>query len=73
LNGFNTENEEQNLENRKLEILVAYFEDTYIGRIVKNNQRKNPLFPIKKWNCYEMIEDNLSKTNNRSGIDRLQN
>jgi hypothetical protein len=73
---FNAENEEldekQNEENRKLEILVAYFEDTYIGRIVRNNQRKNPLFPIKIWNCCEMIEDNLPKTNN-SVEGRLQN
>jgi hypothetical protein len=44
--------------------LLAYFEDTDIGRIVRNNQRKNPLFPIKIWNCCEMIEDNLPKTNN---------
>jgi hypothetical protein len=47
---FNTENEEldeeqneENLEeNRKLKILVEYFEDNHIGRILRNNQRKNP-------------------------------
>jgi hypothetical protein len=60
---FSTENEEQdeekNEESEKLEILAAYFVDTYIGRIVRNNQRKNTLFPVKIWNCCEMIENNL--------------
>jgi hypothetical protein len=62
---FSTENKELDEEkNEESEKLAAYFEDNYIGRIVRNNQRKNTLFPVKIWNCCEMIENNLPITNN---------
>lgn len=44
--------------------MVIYFEDTWIGRIVRMNRRKPALFPINLWNCYAYLEENIPRTNN---------
>lgn len=41
--------------------VVDYFEKAYIGRPDRN---KPPLFPIKVWNCYKSVTDDLPRTNN---------
>lgn len=38
-----------------------YFERTYIGRTDRN---KPPTFPIKVWNCYNAVKNDLPRTNN---------
>ena len=35
--------------------IAEYFEDTYIGRILPNNTRRIPQFPIRIWNQYTRV------------------
>jgi hypothetical protein len=44
--------------------LLDYFEDAWIGRIGRNRQRRSPKFPIKLWNCYDLIKNDIRRTNN---------
>lgn len=45
--------------------LLDYFEDTWIGRPTgANNIRRNPLFSIQLWNCFQATLEGLPKTNN---------
>jgi len=46
------------------EPVIDYFEDTFIGRPNRNNQRRRPLFSVDMWNVYSAVEDGLPKTNN---------
>ena len=46
-----------------LDDLVAYFEDTYIGRPF-HRRRRDPPFKPELWNIYDRIVRNLPKTNN---------
>jgi len=55
---FYTENE------RFLQPMIDYFEDTWIGRIDRRNRRRQPLFPISLWNCHEAAKTGLPRTNN---------
>jgi MULE transposase domain len=42
----------------ELDPLVDYFEDTWIGRQRgRRNARRNPLFAVELWNCYESVRD----------------
>ncbi|KII70922.1 hypothetical protein RF11_13179 [Thelohanellus kitauei] len=41
-----------------------YFEDFYIGRILRLNTRRPPLFPHSLWNCYDATINNNGRTNN---------
>ncbi|XP_059147899.1 uncharacterized protein LOC131935505 [Physella acuta] len=43
--------------------LIAYWEDTYIGRL-RLNVRVNPRFPIQTWNVYSRVTEGLPRTNN---------
>lgn len=62
---FNTILESQYfIDNEQLfESLVDYFEETWIGRTVRN-RRKKPLFPIEMWNCYDNVINDQPRTNN---------
>ena len=44
--------------------LIDYFEDTWIGRLKRGGNRRSPKFPIRLWNCYETIIDEIPRTNN---------
>ena len=44
--------------------ILNYFEDTYIGRQLRNGQRRAPLFPVRVWNMTDRVEDDLARTNN---------
>jgi hypothetical protein len=55
---YYTENE------RFLQPLIDYFEDTWIGRMDRRNKRRQPLFPISLWNCHEAAKSGLPRTNN---------
>ena len=45
-------------------ILLNYFEDTYIGRYIRNAPRDPSLYSIELWNMYHRTNDELSRTNN---------
>ncbi|KII67194.1 hypothetical protein RF11_11353 [Thelohanellus kitauei] len=47
-----------------LNCLSDYFEDFYIGRILRLNTRRPPLFPHSLWNCYDATINNNGRTNN---------
>ena len=44
--------------------LIDYFEDTWIGRLDRRDQRRNPLFPIRLWSIYDRVVQGLPTTNN---------
>ena len=47
----------------RLDGLVAYFENTYIG-LLRGNRRLSPLFPTGLWNIHQRISDQQPRTNN---------
>ncbi|KAF7624712.1 hypothetical protein Mgra_00010018 [Meloidogyne graminicola] len=49
---------------QELEQILAYFTNTYIGRIRNNGTRAPPTFVPSSWNVYTRTINNLDKTNN---------
>ena len=47
-----------------LKDLLEYFENTYIGIEKGNGDRSEPMFPIKIWNSYDNVINDLPRTNN---------
>ncbi|CAF2134675.1 unnamed protein product, partial [Rotaria magnacalcarata] len=45
---------------------VDYFEDTFIGRVIRNNRRRAPRFSVNMWNCFSRLDEELLRTNNSS-------
>ncbi|CAF3401466.1 unnamed protein product [Rotaria socialis] len=45
---------------------VDYFEDTFIGRVIRNNRRRAPRFSVNMWNCFSRLDEELPRTNNSS-------
>ena len=45
--------------------VIDYFEDTWIGRLTRGNRRRPPRIAHSIWNCYDTVNDDLPKTNNR--------
>ncbi|CAF4499777.1 unnamed protein product, partial [Rotaria sp. Silwood2] len=43
---------------------VDYFEEYFIGRLVRNNRRRAPRFPIAIWNCFYRLDQQQARTNN---------
>ena len=44
--------------------VATYFEDNYIGKRLPNNSRRITPFPIRIWNMYERVRQQLPRTNN---------
>ena len=44
--------------------IVEYFESTYIGRLLPNDERRTPPFPIRLWNLYTRVNLEVARTNN---------
>ena len=44
--------------------LIDYFEDTWIGRLGRRDQQRNPLFSIRLWSIYDRVVQGLPRTNN---------
>lgn len=44
--------------------VLDYFEDTWIGRPNRRQQRRPPRFAYDLWNCYNAALNGLPKTNN---------
>lgn len=52
-------------ENKELLMpIIDYFEGTWIGRLHRRGQRKDPIIPISVWNCYDLVAADLPRTNN---------
>lgn len=47
----------------KMQKLIDYFEETWVGRM-ERRARKKPRFQIEIWNCYHSIIENMHITNN---------
>ncbi|CAF5108916.1 unnamed protein product, partial [Rotaria sp. Silwood1] len=45
---------------------VDYFEDTFIGRVIRNNRRRAPRFSVNMWNCFSHLDEELPRTNDSS-------
>src|SRR6218665_1586575 len=46
-----------------VDVLIDYFDDNYMGR-VRRGDRGQPRFPIRLWNQYERVVNDLPRTNN---------
>lgn len=46
------------------QVVIDYFEDTWVGRPQNRSQRRRTTFPIEWWNCYESVLQAAPKTNN---------
>ncbi|KAG8174187.1 hypothetical protein JTE90_021697 [Oedothorax gibbosus] len=44
--------------------LLDYIDDTWIGRILRGNRRREPTFPLHIWNQNDNVKDSLERTNN---------
>ena len=44
--------------------VVKYFEDTYIGKLLPDQSRRVPQFPIRICNMFKSVEGELARTNN---------
>ncbi|KAL4085498.1 hypothetical protein QTP88_027356 [Uroleucon formosanum] len=44
--------------------IIDYFEGTWIGRLHRRGQRRDPIIPISVWNCYDLVAADLPRTNN---------
>ena len=44
--------------------VAVYFEETYIGKRLPDNSRRIPPFPIRIWNIFERVREQLPRTNN---------
>ena len=52
-----------------LQPLMAYVENTWIGGVDRRKKRREPMFAITLWNCYESVLTDLNKTNNCEGFN----
>jgi hypothetical protein len=56
---------DQNIFSPELQVIVDYFEDTWIDRPQRRGrQRRPPLFALNMWNCFDGVQHGLPKTNN---------
>ena len=44
--------------------MLEWLEDNYLGRLVANNQRRQPSFPIRMWNVNDRVQQHIGRTNN---------
>ena len=44
--------------------MLDWLEDNYLGRLVANNQRCLPSFPIRMWNVNDRFQQHIGRTNN---------
>ena len=59
------EREVRNTYNQNgIDVILVYFEDTYIGIQRRGGPRDVPMFPIRIWNMYDRTQDDLPQTNN---------
>ena len=56
--------ERQFPDDRQVDDLIGYFEETYIGRRLRNGRRIVPRFPVDAWNQYDRVQNELPRTNN---------
>jgi hypothetical protein len=52
------------VDTQKADEFFTYFEATWIGSLMRNNQRRQPLYAHAMWNCYEQTVQNIPRTNN---------
>ena len=44
--------------------IAKYFENTYLDKVLQDQSRRTPIFPIKVWNLFSRINNHLARTNN---------
>ena len=53
-----------NYNHNGIDVVLDYFEDTYIGRQRRGRARAAPMFPIPIWNMFRRTDEDLPRTNN---------
>ena len=54
----------RNYHQNGVDVVIDYFEDTYIGRQLQGRPRDIPMFPMEIWNMFGSTVGQLPKTNN---------
>ena len=54
---------EGGLEDEEFDKVLDYFEENYIGRMVRG-RRNVARFPLEMWNCYDRVLNEAPNTNN---------
>ena len=44
--------------------IAKYFENTYLGKVLPDQSRRTPMFPIRVWSLFSRIKSHLARTNN---------
>jgi hypothetical protein len=52
------------VDTQKADEFFTYFKATWISSLMRNNQRRQPLYAHAMWNCYEQTVQNIPRTNN---------
>lgn len=47
----------------ELDQVVSYFESTWIGQRQRGNRRRQPMYPVQLWNCYDSVRNRKLKNN----------
>ena len=53
---------ENSMDDEEFDQVLDYFEDNYIGRVVRN--KKHPRFSIDHWNCHKRFRTGEPRTKN---------
>ena len=62
---YDLENEiRNNYNNNGIDVILDYYEDTYIGRQRRGRPRATPMFAMDVWNMHDRTRDELPRTNN---------
>ena len=62
--GFEALQESDGYDPQTMDATYDFFEDNYVGRLLRNGNRRVPRFPIRSWNSYMRLQDNVPRTNN---------
>lgn len=66
LRGFTEEEVDEPIPSIDVALIpvLDYFEDNYVGRLLRKNRRAQPKFKPQMWSCYERTLNDEARTNN---------
>ena len=53
--------------------IAKYFENTYLGKVLPDQSRRRPMFPIRVWNLFSRINNNILSSTNKHSVEGWHN